>query len=269
MKDSKKYAKKLDSHLKSLKKGHEKIKVPSYIDPIDAVIFAIIAEHLKASTARTAVKKFQKHFVDHNDLRVSRTEEVLDVLGGKSPHLRAITHTMSEVLNAVYDKFDTVSLAALTEIGKRQARKDLEELESITSFVVSYCFLTALNGHAIPVMEKMVEYLRALALVHPKAKQHDIEGFLERQISVTNAYECYMLIRNAADKFKIPEKKKSEKKSKKPKTTAKKSAKKKAVKKASPKKAKTSKKKTSKKKTTVKKKTVKKKKTAKKKAKKG
>lgn len=227
MKDSKKYAKKLKKELDSLKKGQGEVNVPSYSDPIDAVIFAVLAEHIKSSTARTAVKKFQKHFVDHNDLRVSRTEEALDVLGGESSQLRVIAHSMSDVLNAVYSKFDTVSLMALTEIGKRQARKVLEEFEGITPFVVSYCFLTALNGHAIPITDKMIEYLRGLEFVHPKAKTHDIEGFLERQISVNNAYECYTLIRKAAEKFKKPEKKEP----KKTKAAPKKSVKKKVSKK--------------------------------------
>lgn len=264
MKDSKKYAIKLNKELKSLKKGQGKLTVPSYSDPIDAVIFAVLAEHIKSSTARTAVKKFQKHFVDYNDLRVSRTEEVLDVLGGTGSRLRAIAHSLSDVLNAVYDKFDTVSLMELTETGKRQARKVLEELEGITPFVVSYCFLTALNGHAIPVTEKMIEYLRELELVHPKANTHDIEGFLERQISVNNAYEYYILIRKAAAKFKKTKKKNTKKQPKtetetetekeKEKETEKaegepqNNVKKKTSKKASSKKTKTAKKKTAKKK---------------------
>ena len=254
MKDSKKYAKKLKKELKALKKGQGTVKVPLYADPIDALIFAVLAEHIKASTARTAVKKFQKYFVDYNDLRVARTEEVLEVLGGKGSQMRVITHSMSDVLNAVYNKFDTVSLVALTEIGKRQARKVLEEFEGITPFVVSYCFLTALNGHAIPITDKMIEYLREIELVHPKAKTHDIEGFLERQISVSNAYECYTLIRKAAEKFKKTEKKKTKKEPKKTKETPKKN-----VKKTSAKKTKTAKKKTAKKKSTVKKKSAKKK----------
>ncbi len=232
MKDSRKYATKLGKHLKSLKKGYGAVKVPSYVDPIDAVIFAVLSEHIEASAARTAIKKFKKHFVDHNDLRVSRTEEVLDVLGGTGPQLRSIAHTMSAVLRAVYDKFNSVSLMSLTEIGKRQARKDMEKLKGITPFVVSYCFLTALNGHAIPVTKKMTEYLRDLELIHPKATTHDVEGFLERQISVNNAYECYTLIREASEKFKKTKKKEP----KKAKTSVKKSVKKKAAKKKAAKK---------------------------------
>lgn len=253
MKDSTKYAKKLGGLLRSLKKDHADVKVPTYADPVESVIFAILAERLKSSTTRTAMKKIQKHFVDNNDLRVSRTEEMLDVLGGETSQLREIAHTLSKVLNAVFTRFDDVSLMALLEIGKRPARKELKDLEGITPFVVSYCFLTSLKGHAIPVNERIVEYLRSLELVHPKAKPRDIEGFLERQIIASNAYEYYTLIRDAADKYVKPApkkqaaKKKAAKKTSKKKTTARKNTKKKAVKK------------------TVKKKTAAKKKAAKKK----
>jgi len=284
MKDSTKYAKKLVELLRKLKKEHSSVKFPIYSDPVESVIFAVLAGRLKASTARTAVKKIQKHFVDYNDLRVARTEEVLDVLGGETSELREVAHTLSKLLNAIYKRFDTVSLMALTEMGKRPARKELEDLEGITPFIVSYCFLTSLKGHAIPVNEKMVEYLQDLELVHPRAKLHGIEGFLERQISANNGYEYYSLIRDAADKFvksaagkkvakkkkasKKASKKKAVKKTTKKKTTAKNSVKKKTakkpVKKATSKNPKAASKKKAAKKAKVKK-PVKKKKSAKKK----
>lgn len=268
MKDSTKYAKKLGSLLRTLKKDHAEVKFPIYVDPVESVIFAVLAERLKSSSARTAVKKIQKHFVDYNDLRVARAEEMLDVLGGETSELREVAHTLSKLLNAVYTKFDTVSLMALTEMGKRPARKELEDLESVTPFIVSYCFLTSLKGHAIPINDKIVEYLRSLELVHPRAKPHGIEGFLERQISASNAYEYYTLIRDAAEKFVVPAPKKAAVKKKAVKKTAKKKTKKKttakkAVKKATSKKPKAASKKKAVKKAAVKK-TVKKKKAAKK-----
>lgn len=283
MKDSTKYAKKLVVLLKTLKKDHPEVKFPTYTDPVESVIFAVLAERLKASTARTAVKKMQKHFVDYNDLRVARTEEMLDILGGETSELREVAHTLSKLLNSVFTKFDTVSLMSLTEMGKRPARKELEDLEGISPFIVSYCFLTSLKGHAIPVNEKMVDYLQGLELVHPRAKPHGIEGFLERQISANNAYEYYTLIRDAAEKFVKPApkkkaakkktaakkrvKKQAAKKTAKKKTTAKKAVKKatakKTVKKSPAKKPKTAAKKKAVKKTASKK-TVKKKKSEKK-----
>ncbi len=263
MKDSTKYAKKLGTLLRSLKKEHAEIKFPTYADPVESVIFAVLTEHMKASAARTAVKKMQKHFVDYNDLRVSRTEEMLDVLGGETSQLREISHTLSTVLNSIYTRFDTVSLMELVELGKRPARKELEELEGITPFIVSYCFLTSLKGHAIPVNEKMIDYLRGLEMVHPKAKPGDIEGFLERQISANNGYECYALIREAGEKYVKPAPKKPavKKNAAKKKTVKKKAAKKavkKTVKKAVAKKKKPSAKKKAVTKKTTAKKTVKK-----------
>ncbi|MBW8036024.1 MAG: hypothetical protein FVQ79_10430 [Planctomycetes bacterium] len=259
MKDSTKYAKKLTVLLKTLKKEHSEINIPTYSDPVESVIFAVLAEHLKSSTVRTTVRKMQKHFVDYNDVRVARTEEMLDVLGGETSELRGVAHTLSKLLNSVFTKFNTVSLMALTEMGKRPGRKELENMEGITPFIVSYCFLTSLKGHAIPVNKKMVEYLRGLELVHPRANPHGIEGFLERQISASNAYEYYTLIRDAAEKFVKPASKKKVSKKK----AVKKTKSKKTVKKARAKKPKAASKKKAVEKTKAKK-AVKKKKSAKK-----
>lgn len=232
MKDSKKYAAKITKLYKALKKEHGKVKQVEYDDPVDAVVFGVICEQLPLPSARTALRKINKHFVDLNDLRVSRSEELIEVLGGDSEQVSNIASGLSGSLNAIFHKYDTISLATLKETGKRQARKDIESLEDITPFAVSYCFLTSLGGHAIPVSKDMADYLRVEELVHPKAKEHDIEGFLERQISSDDGFEFFVLLKNESDACAKKTLKKLEKEAaiKAEKQAAKETAKKKAAK---------------------------------------
>ena len=126
----------------------------------------------------------------------------------------------------------------------------------MTQFVCSYCFLTALQGHAIPLNGKMIAYLHNEGLVHPSAKPHDVEGFLERQIHASDAWTFYSLLRQQSESAK-PKKTAKKAKKKTVKKTAKKAAAKKVTKKTTAKTAA---------KTTAKKLTAKKKPTAKKKA---
>jgi len=292
MKDSKIYAKKIAKLYRDMKKEYGKVKPIKYDDPIEAVVFGILCQYLTLPAARSALRKIRKHFVDLNDLRVSRDEEVIEVLGKNGEDIKTIAREMSESLNAIFYKFDTISLNSLREEGKRQAKKELEDLGKITQFAISYCFLTALSGHAIPISQSMSDYLRVEELVHPKAKLADIEGFLERQNKSDEAYEFFMLLKTHSDaaakktakklakiaaeeEAKKPAKKPGKKTSTKTKAKEEKPAKKKAAKKPAKKTEKKSVKKAAKKtpKKTAKK-TVKKaakkttKKTAKKKAKK-
>lgn len=199
MKDSKEYAKKIAKLYREMKKEYAKVKLAEYDDPIEAIVFGVLCEYQSLPAARTSLRKIKKHFVDLNDLRVSRAEEVVAVLGKDGDNIKIIANELSRSLNAIFYKFDTISLIQLKGEGKRQAKKQLEQLDKISQFAVSYCFLTALAGHAIPVSQSIADYLRVEELVHPKAKIGDIEGFLERQNKSEDAYEFFMLLKTHCD----------------------------------------------------------------------
>ena len=224
MKNSKTYGQKIGKLFRSLKQKYPKVRKIDFDDPADTLVYAIVSEHIRASTARTIIRKMEKHLVDLNDLRVSRTEEVLEVLGTSGPASRTTALLLTQVLNSIYNKYNRVSLSKLKEIGKRQAVKQLQKLDGVSRFAINYCFLAALRGHCIPLTRNMIEYLRDGGLVYPGATEDDIEGFLERQIAAANAYEFYSLLRQESEKAKKTRKTKVSKN--KGKKTVKKAAKK-------------------------------------------
>ncbi|MHC4552359.1 MAG: hypothetical protein ACYSUT_06285 [Planctomycetota bacterium] len=249
MKDSKEYSPKVTKLFRSLKRKHGKAEAPSYDDPVQAVVDGLVIEAMSADQAAKAIKRMKSHFVDLNDVRVCRNEELLEVFRDDSPAAEKSAAAITATLNAIFDKYDKVTLDAMTHEGKRQAKKELEELTGITPFAISYCFMTALGGHAIPLNEKMLTYLRDNELVHPDADEHAIAGFLERQIAAADGFTFYTVLKAEAE---VAAKTVTKKK-----TTAKK--------KTATKKATATKKKVVKKKTTAKKKTATKKKAVKKK----
>lgn len=199
MKDSKDYSKKVRKLFSSLKRRYAKVTNPEYDDPLEALVYGIISEYMDLSASKTITKKMKSYFVDLNDMRVSRTEEILDILGSSSEHPKKTAATLTQALNSVFNKYDMVSLEAFEEIGKRQAKKVLDKLEGASPFSINYCFLAAMGGHAIPLTQKMLEYLRSNELVHSEASDEEIAGFLERQISAANAYRFYWLLRCEAE----------------------------------------------------------------------
>lgn len=195
MKNSSEYSKKLRRLYNSLKRKYPKIQPVTHDDLVEALIYSIVSENLTARAAQTAMKRLAENFVDFNDLRVSRSEEIIETLGEDTPETKQIASSLTRALAAVFNRYNTLSLEALKNIGKRPAKQALGQMDGTSRFVVNYCVLTALHGHAIPLTGRMLEYLRDNELVHPDADEQEIEGFLTRQIPARNGYEFYRLLR--------------------------------------------------------------------------
>ncbi|UCG57833.1 MAG: hypothetical protein JSU70_23580 [Phycisphaerales bacterium] len=214
MKNSQEYSRKVRKLHRSLKRKYPKAQKVTYDDPADAVVYAVVSESMSEAAAHSAMKRFADYFVDWNDLRVARPEEILEVLGEDSDVARAIASRLYKILMAVFNEYHMASLMALKKLGKRPARQVLEKLEGSSRFVLNYCMLTSLQGHAIPLTQKMLEYLRRNDLVDPDADEQQIEGFLTRQISAKNGHEFYALLRRESDSSVRARKKTTKKKTK-------------------------------------------------------
>jgi endonuclease III len=198
MKNSKEYGAKIDKFFRSVKIG-QKIKPSDFADPLDALIYGVVGEGTMERQVKRVFKNIQSHFIDYNDLRVSRSEEIQEILEDMTPQGEQIAANLTRVLSAVFDKYDMLSLKTIGEQGKRQARKELEELDGTTHFAVNFCFLAALEGHVIPLTEPMINFLKSQELVDPEATQEEIEAFLERHIAASAGWEFYTLLRQASE----------------------------------------------------------------------
>ncbi|MCJ7778470.1 MAG: hypothetical protein MUP16_09170 [Sedimentisphaerales bacterium] len=214
MKDSKDYSKKVHKLYRSLKRKCPEVQKAIYDEPVDALVYAIVSAKLSEPATQSAIKRFSDYFADWNDLRISRTEEVVEALGADTPVTRDIASALTAALKSVFNKYNMVSLKALSKMSKRPARGVLEKIDGTNRFVVDYCMLTSLQGHAIPLTKKMIEYLRSNELVHAGADEREIEGFLARQISAENTYEFYSLLRCQSETGEAGRKKKTARKTK-------------------------------------------------------
>jgi endonuclease III len=199
MKNSKEYAGKIAKFFKAFKTG--KPHLPRYKDPVEAMIFGILSEVMPEPKARSVFAAIQENFVDWNDLRVSRLEEISEVLREETETAERITSHLNQSLNYIFREYDTVSLSMLFDLGKRPARKFLEEkMPGLSRFVIDYIMLTALDAHSIPLTRKMQDYLKNSGLVEASATEDEIEGFLQRQIPASDAYQFYITLRKACEK---------------------------------------------------------------------
>lgn len=209
MKNGKEYSKKVQKLYRSLKHKYPVVQKAIYDEPVDALVYAIISAEFSEPAAQSAIKRLTDHFVDWNDLRISQAEEIVEALGPEAPAVKDIASALTTALRAVFSKYNMVSLKALSKMSKRPAKGVLEKINGTNRFVVDYCMLTSLHGHAIPLTKKMIEYLRKNELVHAVADEQEIEGFLARQISAENAYEFYSLLRCESESRETKGKKKA------------------------------------------------------------
>lgn len=215
-----------------MKAKYPKVKKVTYDEPADAIVYAIVGENMSGPATESAIKRFAGYFIDSNELRVSRAEEIIEVLGEDTPSTKEIASNLIRALRTVFDEYNSVSLEALKKIGKRPARQALEKMDCISHFAINYCMLTSLQSHAIPLTKRMIEYLRDNQLVHPEADEQQIEGFLAKQVPADNAYEFYTLLRRHSESRKGRKKKKTVRRKTKAKTTTKTKKKRKKVSKA-------------------------------------
>ena len=203
MKNSKEYAKKITSLYQSLKRKYPKVTAGNYLashkQVVDSVVYGIICEKLSEKDTESALKRFSEYFVDWNDLRVSRPEEIAEQLGADTPENRQIALTITKVLQKIFNENHQVSIESLQKTPKRQARVKLEKIEDLSRFAVDYCMLVSLGSHTIPLTEKMIEYLKMNDLVDKNADANAIEGFLSKQITARNGYEFYELLRSESE----------------------------------------------------------------------
>jgi endonuclease III len=214
MKDSKDYSKKVQSLYRILKRKYPSVQKTAYDEPVDALVYATISAALSEQDTQSAIVRFTDYFADWNDLRTSRVEEITEVVGRDNPAAREIASALVSILRAVFSKYNMVSLKALSKMSKKPARAILEKIAGTSRFAVDYCMLTSLQGHAIPLTKKMVEYLKSNRLVHAEADEQEIEGFLARQISAENAYEFYYLLRCESEAREVKGKKRTARKEK-------------------------------------------------------
>lgn len=229
MKNSKEYSEKIKKLVRSLKRQADESIPDVYEEPLEALVFGLFSEHATEAQSRKIYKKVQQHFVDLNDLRVSRSEEIADLTDNPSETGKATAAILTRLLNKVFDEYDSMSLKALKDGGKRQGRKQLEELGDVPRFALDYVFVTALGGHAIPMTGPMREFLLQGELIHPEATEDEIHGFLDRQISAKDGWVFYQMLRSVSEgnrKMDLP-KGSSSKKTVKKKAKTKKTAKKK------------------------------------------
>jgi endonuclease III len=197
MKNAGKHAEELRSAFKKLQKEHD---VPEFkpVDPLRALVLGSMSYDVSDTRAAEAIKAIEQEFVDLNELRVATELEVQELLGAKYPEIEKRVEMITQALNRIFEREHTLSLERLRTISRRDARQFLRELPALHPFVEAYVMLMSFEGHAIPVDDMMLDWLRDREIAGEAATLDEVQRFLEHQLKAEECYSFYVLARRAS-----------------------------------------------------------------------
>ncbi len=201
MKNGTLYAKRVNKLFTRLKSLHGAPEVPELTPPIDQLILSLLSTAASRSKARHAAQALQESMVDINDLRVSTAAEVANIISPFIPNCTETADAIHRALNVIFRKQNAVTLDHLPQMGRREAKHYLEQVDGISPFAAASVILWSLGGHAIPVDRRLYDALRKEDLIDPSATIEEVQAFLERNISAADAQAfCLLMPRFIADK---------------------------------------------------------------------
>ena len=112
-----------------------------------------------AAQAKMAVKRLDEAFVDANELRIALPHETARALGDRYPLAAERCVRLKATLRDLYRREHGLTLAALIDAPKREARAYLESLEGMPGYVAARLMVFHLGGHATPADWRLVDLL--------------------------------------------------------------------------------------------------------------
>jgi len=197
MKNATKHAEELRSLYRKLLKEH-KPEPREPMDPLKALVRGAMSFDVSDDRADHAMKAIDKEFVDLNELRVATDLEIQELLGQRYPAIEKRVAMITQSLNNIFEREHTLSLDRLKTISKRDARKFLSELPDVHPFVEAYVMLYGFDGHAVPLDDEMLGYLREQEIIDEQTNLEEAQRFVEHHIKHEESHNFFTVLRAAA-----------------------------------------------------------------------
>jgi hypothetical protein len=197
MKNAGKHADELRALLKRLIKEHKPgDRQPQ--EPLKALVRGAMSFDMPDGRAEEAMRAIDREFVDLNELRVATDLEIQEMLGTKYPEIERRVAMITQSLNNIFEREHTLSLDRLKTVSKRDARQFVRELPEIHPFVEGYVMLFGFDGHAFPMDDDTLEYLRDHDIVEEATTLDEAQRFVEHHLKAEECYDFFACLRAGA-----------------------------------------------------------------------
>ncbi|MGB2984467.1 MAG: hypothetical protein WBE26_01180 [Phycisphaerae bacterium] len=199
MKNGTIYAERVIKAYAKLRQSVPTPRIPEPDNPLHRLGIAVLGVGCSDAEAGYAIDRALTTLVDWNEMRVSSSIELNKATGNTIPCGVQRCQELIDALQAIYDRENRLSLDQLKSLGRREARHYLEQLSGVHEYAVASVILWSLGGHAIPVNDRLLKALRGADLVHPSADRAEVQAFMERHVSASDAKEFCIVMRSFGD----------------------------------------------------------------------
>ncbi len=168
------------------------------------LLYSFLLWDSNSTLAHAAYRKLVEAFVDLNHLRVAMPEEVVAIIGEKYPKSEHRAARLRAVLQDIFRREHTLSLARLSTQGKREARHYLESLEGMHGFVSGRLLLFNFGTHAVPLDDRLRVMLTEEHAIDPILSISEAQHWVEHQIPAENAQAVTQAFLHWIDSTALP-----------------------------------------------------------------
>ena len=198
MKNAADHAKTLEALRKKLTKAHKVGDKPPKIGPLDALIWAVLAEDATDAKAEKALDQIHDVYVDYNELRAASAAELHDVLGVRYPGLAERCDRLHHLLHAIFLAETKLDLSSFLARNKKEQREYLTGLDGMTPFVEGYTMLYAADAAALPMDRQMLAYLADAGAVEAETTPAEAQRFCEQHVKADDCHPFFQSLRVAS-----------------------------------------------------------------------
>jgi endonuclease III len=198
LKNATAFARKLASLMRRVRRTHN-TEPPDQLEPVTQMVIALLEWNATQKMARDAYDRIMQQMVDHNELRVSYTDELVALLGPEYPQPLEHAQRLRDVLDELFQRERAVTLTQLADRNKKDARQYLDTLPGMVPYAAAQVMLLCFDAHGAPVDDNMLKRLRREEIIDPGATLDEVEAFLMHQIKADKAVEWHMGLKKWSD----------------------------------------------------------------------
>lgn len=190
---------------KSLKKHFKFNEVSIERTVLEHLLYACCLEDARSEQADEAFAKLQQSYFDWNEVRVTTTIELSDVLSSL-PNPAAAGHRIKRCLQSLFETRYQFDLEDMKKANLGKATEEMQAWQGMTPFVLNYTSQHALGGHAIPIDSSAVDALWAAGiLTDAEAEKKSVSG-AERAVPKNKGEEFASLLHQFGIEFSLNKK---------------------------------------------------------------
>ncbi len=182
---------------KVAKKHYQPLLPPANRTVIEHMLYSCCLEDAPYELADEAFARLQQEYFDWNEVRVTTTAELAEVMK-RLPQPEEASNRIRRSLHGLFEAHYSFDLEFLKKENLGKAVEQLGKYRGMTPFCISYSAQVALGGHSIPVDLSLIELLKALDIVSESdAASMKVTG-LERTIPKNKGVEFASVVHQLA-----------------------------------------------------------------------